>query len=174
MTAVVGLDLSLTATGVATTAGEVVISSKLKGMARIAAIDGRIWEHVGGVAPMMDVDLVVIEGYSFGSRNSQAHALGELGGVVRMALHTLAVPYIDVPPSTLKVFATGKGNAGKDEVLAAAIRRLGFGGHDNNAADALWLRALGHHVLGDPLLELPASHTRALDKVRPLLEGTAA
>ena len=46
-------------------------------------------------------------------------------------------------PATLKRFATGKGNATKDATLAAAIRRFGFEGDDNNAADAWLLRAMG-------------------------------
>jgi len=165
---VVGLDLSLTATGIAGPWGENVLSTKHRGMARLDYLATSISDQLDVAFPV--VDLVVIEGYSFGSRNSQAHALGELGGVVRHRLWSYGYRYIDVPPSTLKVFATGKGNAGKDEVLASAIRRLGFTGHDNNQADALWLRELGHHLLGDPLFGLPTTHTRALDKVRPLLE----
>jgi Holliday junction resolvasome RuvABC endonuclease subunit len=96
--------------------------------------------------------------------------------VIRLALHEAGIPFAVVQPSTLKRLATGKGNAGKDEVLAAAIRRLGFDGHDNNEADALWLLAAGHVWYGAPgAPQLPASHREALAKVQwPDLIAAAA
>ncbi|HZP21427.1 MAG TPA: hypothetical protein VFB16_14625 [Bauldia sp.] len=48
------------------------------------------------------------------------------------------IPYEGVPVGTIKRFATGKGNASKDEVIAA-VRRLGFSPADHNEADALAL-----------------------------------
>jgi hypothetical protein len=48
------------------------------------------------------------------------------------------VPYEGVPVGTIKRSATGKGNAGKEEVIAA-VRRLGFAPADHNEADALAL-----------------------------------
>lgn len=174
---VVGLDLSLTATGIATEAGTEVLATKLKACARLAwlrdAVRARCTTSLGLVAT---ADLVVIEGYSFASRNSRAHAAGELGGVIRLALHEAGVPFVEVPPSTLKKYATGHGNAGKGEVLAAAIRRLGYEGHDDNEADALWLRQMGidHYGLTLPSAPMPESHRVALDKVDwPELEVAA-
>jgi Holliday junction resolvasome RuvABC endonuclease subunit len=49
-----------------------------------------------------------------------------------------AVPYLGVSVATIKRHATGKGNASKDEVIAA-IRKLGFKPGDDNEADALAL-----------------------------------
>ena len=48
------------------------------------------------------------------------------------------VPYEGVPVATIKKFATGKGNAGKEEVIAA-VRRIGHAPADDNEADALAL-----------------------------------
>lgn len=42
-------------------------------------------------------------------------------------------------PSEIKKFATGKGNAGKPEVMKAARERFGFTDGDDNEADALCL-----------------------------------
>jgi len=67
----------------------------------------------------------------------------------------------------LKVFATGKGNAGKADVLVSAVRRLGYDGADHNQADALWLRAIGMHLLGEPIVDLPKEHLRSLAKLSP-------
>lgn len=48
------------------------------------------------------------------------------------------VPYLGVPVATIKRHATGKGNASKDEVIAA-MRKRGFQPGDDNEADALAL-----------------------------------
>ena len=47
-----------------------------------------------------------------------------------------AIPYEGVPVGTIKSFATGRGNAGKHEVIAA-MRALGHPVTDDNEADAL-------------------------------------
>lgn len=46
------------------------------------------------------------------------------------------VPYQGVPVATIKKHATGKGNAGKDEMVATA-RSRGHQPGDDNEADAL-------------------------------------
>ena len=137
MTRVLGLDLGLMATGYAYSdevAG--VIRSRARGPRRLAEIRDAILDWV------YETDIVVLEGYSYASQN-KAHQVGELGGVIRLSLYTARVPYVEVPPAVLKKFTTGKGNADKDAVFAAAIRRFGFEGDDNNAADAWILRAMG-------------------------------
>ena len=48
------------------------------------------------------------------------------------------MPYQGVPVGTIKRFASGKGNAGKDAVIAA-MRARGFAPSDDNEADALAL-----------------------------------
>lgn len=161
---VLGLDLSLTATGYAVPGLQGVIKppgSARKGMARL----DHIRSVVIGLIDNYGIGLVMVEGYSFASRQSHAHALGELGGLIRWSLWKCGVGYVDVSPSTLKMFATGKGNAPKNAVLAEAINRLGYEGHDDNEADALWLQELGVMLLGDTGLDLPKTHLRALEKV---------
>jgi Holliday junction resolvasome RuvABC endonuclease subunit len=125
-----------------------------------------------------DADVVVLEGYGFAAgRGPAPHQMGELGGVVRVALFEAQTPVVVVPPATLKKLATGKGNAPKEAVLVAAVRRLGYGGSDHNEADALWLLAaalVAFELPGAP--ELPKTHVEALAKtVWPALalEATA-
>lgn len=160
-----GLDLSLTATGVALPDGTTRLVKPPvccnRGMRRLRWIR----EKILGMVYANQVTHVAVEAYSFGSRNSHAHALGELGGVVRLALAEAGIPYIDVPPSSLKKYATGKGNATKELVLVHAVRRLGYPGSDNNEADALWLRAAGLDFLEAPVVEQPQDSRKALDKV---------
>jgi crossover junction endodeoxyribonuclease RuvC len=132
---IVGIDLSLCATGWATSAGAAgVLEPKgLRGMARVTWILDRIdtlTEHA---------DLTVIEGYAFGAKGSAVFDIAELGGVVRFHLYDHKRAYCDVPPSCLKKFATGKGNAKKEDVLVAAVKQLGYEGSNHNVSDALFL-----------------------------------
>lgn len=135
---IVGLDLSLSATGVACAeCCEVMKPNADHGPARLNEIlTGLTVRH-----RVVDADVVVLEGYSYAAAN-QAHQMGELGGVVRHHLWRLGVPYVTVAPTRLKKFATGKGNVGKDAMVAAAVR-LGCPAEDNNAVDAWFLRQIG-------------------------------
>jgi len=150
---ITALDLSLTAAGWATTHAIVtdatsgVLSPPKgldRGMARLRWMRSKVIDIVAAS------NLVVIEGYAFGVQGQQGHiSLGELGGVVRLAIADRGIPYVEIPPSCVKLFATGKGNAPKDEVLAAAIRKLEYAGHDHNEADALWLLEMAHTRYSD-------------------------
>lgn len=172
---IVALDPSLTATGVCDSQAPnnpyTIEPNQLRGMARLRWIQKRVIAAVG-TAPAIGpqdrrADLVVIEGYSHASRH-QAHALGELGGVIRLTLYMLGVPYVDVAPKVRAKLATGKGNASKDDVFAAAFTRLGYRGSSKDEADARWLLevALQHYRLPGRA-ELPQAHLAPLAKSRP-------
>jgi crossover junction endodeoxyribonuclease RuvC len=135
---IVGVDLSLTATGIACECGTWVVKTPLRGPARLHAIASVVFEHAAETGRAV----VVMEGYAF-ARPNQAHQLGELGGVVKTELWKGGIEAVSVPPKLLKKFATNSGNAAKDEMLAAAIRRFDFGGSENNEADAYLLRVMG-------------------------------
>jgi crossover junction endodeoxyribonuclease RuvC len=133
---ILALDLSLTHTGWASDvaglpAAGSIRTAQLRGVERLDLIVREVQALARGTG------LVALEGYSYASPN-QAHQMGELGGPVRLLLYRLGIPMVVVQPSGLKKFATGKGNANKDQMLAAAIRRYAFAGTDNNEADA-WL-----------------------------------
>lgn len=142
MTAIVGLDLSLTATGISCADHTDTIRppKDYRGVDRLEWLRSEIVGHLTA-----GNGLVVLEGYSYASAN-QAHQVGELGGVVRLTLRRLDIPWVVIPPSSLKKFATGKGGAAKDAMVAAAAR-LGCPADDNNAVDAWWLRQLGLYAL---------------------------
>lgn len=154
-----GIDLSLTATGLAyPSGGRTVVRPTTTGTARLTKIRAAV------VAATVGADLVVLEGPAFG-RAQQMHALGQLAGVVYCALDEPGrPPWMLVPPASLKRYATGRGNASKAEVLAEAIRRLSCSGHDDNEADAMWLRSLRSRparLPGGPRPRSPPSRTRA-------------
>ena len=67
-----------------------------------------------------------------------AHAYGGFLATLTAWCEHHQIPYQGVPVGTIKKFATGKGNASKDEMLDAA-RALGHSPADDNEADALAL-----------------------------------
>ena len=67
-----------------------------------------------------------------------AHVYGGLMATLTAWCEHHNIPYQGVPVGTIKKHATGKGNAGKDDVIAA-IRARGHSVTDDNEADALAL-----------------------------------
>ena len=65
-----------------------------------------------------------------------AHVYGGLLATLTAWCEHHQIPYQGVPVGTIKRPATGKGNASKDEMIAA-MRALGHGVTDDNEADAL-------------------------------------
>jgi Holliday junction resolvasome, endonuclease subunit len=147
MSSVIAFDLSLTCTGWAT-ADRYGVLEPPKQADR--GTDRLRWIRHAVLALVPTCALVVLEGYSFASRGRAIISLGELGGVIRCALADAGHQWVDVPPTCRAMFATGKGNAAKAQVLAEAVRTLGYTGHSYDEADALWLYRIGAaHIAGD-------------------------
>lgn len=159
---VLGLDLSITATGVALTDGKGVDTWKMPA----AWGDRRLFEiaHKVGIEHSVDhVELAVIEDLPTHARS--AGITGQVHGAVKAKLIGLHVPYALVTPATLKKFATGKGNAGKPDMAVALYKRTGTELADDNQTDAVWLRLAGLAAYGILPFDLPAGQLAALDKV---------
>jgi Holliday junction resolvasome RuvABC endonuclease subunit len=60
-----------------------------------------------------------IEGYAYGAASNSSYQYGELGGLARMALTREAVKLRVHDPLSVKMFATGKGNAPKERLVEA-------------------------------------------------------
>lgn len=175
---VAGIDLSLTSTGVALVYNDAEIkthrikSTGKKG-ATVASTSRRL-ELIGcevvkfataGYCLPGAVDLAVIEAPSYGSTHGSQHERGGLWWQVVRLLLDLGIPVATVAPQGRAKYATGKGNSGKDDVLAAAIKRypqaeiIG-----NDVADAVILAAMGQRWLGRPIEgSLPAPNLLAMD-----------
>ena len=65
-----------------------------------------------------------------------AHGYGGLMATLTAWAELRGVPYQGVPVGTIKIHATGKGNAPKEAMIAAA-RNRGFNPTDDNEADAI-------------------------------------
>lgn len=71
-----------------------------------------------------------------------AHVHGELRGVLRMVLEENRIPHRSYAIGEIKRHATGKGNAGKDDMISAASARWGVSFETDDEADAIWISDL--------------------------------
>ena len=156
---VIGLDLSMTATGIATgDGGTFTVRTKAVGDARLVVIANAVI----GVA--QECDLAVIE--DLPTHAKSAGITGMVHGAVRAALIVARVPYALITPASVKKFATGKGNAGKPDMAVAAFKRASMEFRDDNECDAWWLRAMALEQYRQPLMEMPVLNRSALAGVK--------
>lgn len=170
MTAVLGLDLSLSSTGVAkpdATTEVITTGDDWPLEDREGELELRLIELLAGVDWVGCEEMIPNARYA-GPKSGVAHgafcsAYNQTGGRAHL---------VRFPPSCVKKLATGNGNASKDAVLVEAVKRLGYDGHSTDEADAIWCRAavqvhLGELVrldTGEPV-ELPQKHLDALKSI---------
>lgn len=145
MTKVMGIDIS-SVTGLAIVNGdktvhhaEVVTFKKLTGCERINAIAGRVMDCYANYEP----NLVVIEDYAVSRFGGSAIVSISIGSVIRFLLWQNQIPYLEVSPTALKKFVTGKGNAKKDQMILEVFKRYGYTSATNDIADAVGLGMFG-------------------------------
>jgi crossover junction endodeoxyribonuclease RuvC len=164
---VIGLDLSLTSTGFATPDGACRITSKGSRGDSITQRHERLNRLLLRIMELAhEADLVVIEQPAYSRTQGSQHDRSGLWWLVVDALLYRSVTVVEVAPTARARYATGRGNASKDEVLAAVVRRypdVAINGNDE--ADAYVLMAMGLDHLGCPVVEVPKAHRAALDKV---------
>lgn len=85
-----------------------------------------------------DINAVYFEEVRRHASTDAAHVYGGLMATLTAWCESRNIPYEGVPVGTIKKHATGKGNAGKDDILAA-MQALGHPVSDDNEADALAL-----------------------------------
>lgn len=168
-----GLDLSLTSTGLArlvvTDTGEHVLETtgvlSTGHRGDTVADRARRLEDIKAsiVHDCLGVDLVVIEGPAFSRSNSGTWDRAGLWWLVVAWLQDV-VPVAVVGPSTLKKYATGKGNATKPDMRMALYQRYGDDISSDDQVDAAWLALAGAQWLQRPVVAMPAANVSALDK----------
>jgi len=168
---IVGLDLSLSATGVAlldtergTLRTTTIATGTRKGHDRMNFIIGTMRQLTAGV------EVAAIEGPSYGSKSQSQRGHHERAGLWWITAHMLwvnKIEYAVIPPSNRAMYATGNGLAKKELVLRDVRDRYGNLCHaaNDNEADALILSVMLAHKFGRPLVELPPTHTRGLAAV---------
>ncbi len=154
---ILGLDLSLTSTGYVLLEEDQVIwfgsvgGGTLRGEARLAVFDAWIRAATAerfqplsdrsvGMAP---IDVVAIEGYSYGSPqgHTQAFSLGELGGIVKLAIHQAGIPLHIIPSGMWKKALCGNGSLNKTKATLELFKRYGVEFNKQDTVDA-WAVAM--------------------------------
>lgn len=163
MSAVIGIDLSLVRTGMASWCdGQMTTHSVGHGTVaaktyrdRNRRIISQLTAVVNAIhpprltTPPTGIDLAVIEGpILHGKMLPSYFDRAQLWGGVYSQLAAWKIPVAVVDPMTLKMFATGKGNADKAMMLHEARKswpRIA----NADEADSAWLAAMGLAQLGD-------------------------
>lgn len=134
----VGIDQSYSGFGI-TTINEsgyytTVYKSEYRGIQRLDDIRRHLTAAIGNC----EVIDIAIEGYAFGSQ--MANMLGELGGMVKLALYDMGKYPLIVPPTVLKKYVAGKGQGvSKSQMLLNVYKHWGVEFNDDNAADSFAL-----------------------------------
>lgn len=160
----IGIDQSLT--GFAFSAFDVdntdnyyvqVYKSPFSGVQRLADIDSFLFDQMTSLSGKTIVD-IAMEGTVLASQS--ALVLGELSATVKLFFYNyfagisnvfpeppakLRTP-LQIPPMTLKKFASGKGTSKKQEMLLQIYKRYGVEFNDDNAADAYALARVASGV----------------------------
>ena len=134
MTNILAVDASLTSTGICMSdmlPFRLIPPKGVMGMPRLRWFKGEIHR----LLQLHDIDLMIIEGYAFGAKG-RVFTIGELGGVVKLVAWELGIDIMVTPPSTLKKFTTGLGNANKEAMLKAVHDNWGYLTFQNDEADA--------------------------------------
>lgn len=165
---IVGLDLSLTATGyyVFDTPpkmdGGLLETGKLDGLARMDSILSQVDSLVDPLT------LAVIEDFSFASKGRAVFQIGGLGFLVRHRLWKQGIRTLFVAPTLVKKFVTGAGNSEKSMMLKEVYKRWGADFQDDNVADAYALARIGRAYLGWEDKPLTSFQKEVLDKLRSM------
>lgn len=175
----IGLDLSLTASGVVvvdisshSVLSQNVITSKPSDGTTVGEIVrlNKIVDEVIGTIVLFSPEIVVIEGLAFMAKNTTALVqLSALNYFVRRELVSRGIPFLIVAPPTLKKFLTGHGNAQKDQIMLETYKRYGESFLDNNLCDAYGLARCGVLLVGGDT-DAPGWQK---DAVSPLLKQLA-
>jgi Holliday junction resolvasome RuvABC endonuclease subunit len=162
---IMGLDLSITATGVAfPDDSTALIKPRGKGYGRLLHIEERLSAALSIGRP----DLAVIEDIRAGLKGDAAKVVPMVHAVAVLVLGRAGVPFALVNASTLKLYATGHGGADKESMALAALTRAGRkfpGDAGGDQCDAWWLRAAGHAAYGEPVVRVPLHNLDALRAV---------
>ena len=153
MNRVMGIDLSLVETGLCLLDGgdlvwKMLVKSQpdqsVKEIERIQKIARTVTGYIDTYKP----DLIVIEGLSYGSKNTTSLCqLAKLNFSIEIYCHQMGHHYLIIAPTHLKKFVTGKGNAKKEVMLMKILKRYGLEFENNNLADAYALCRLGEDYL---------------------------
>jgi Holliday junction resolvasome RuvABC endonuclease subunit len=148
---IVGLDTSTyvgmaRSNGVDDFVGKLIHFDGMDGWLRVQSIAQAVGQTLDNWKP----NRAVIENYAVGMKTSPNTIILQvsIGTVVRAALYNRGIPWLEVRPSTLKKWTTGKGDAKKPDMALAAKEKWGFNSPSDDVVDGFALAQMGHYLLG--------------------------
>lgn len=144
----VGIDPSLSGLGLIAVddRGEIVYRRRLTSKPMGRVVRDRINRYLNAAKSVIDALLEVekmgpiacmwIEAYAFNAQSNR-YDLGEFGGILRWCILAKWPTMLEeISNNHVKKFATGKGNAVKEEVIAAVAKKWGYRFENSDEADA--------------------------------------
>jgi len=143
---VMGIDPSLNATGIVIIDfseksdkvfdikynGLISANAKMGDVGRLIYIKNEITKFIEDY----NIDHVAMEGLSFGARGRAMLQLAGLNYILQILFEQMGIKYQIIPPTAMKKFVVGKGNAPKDQVMLKAFKKWKVDFNDNNICDA--------------------------------------
>lgn len=168
---VVGIDLSLNSTGLfvgtrdlMSIEGVSVLLATPEGLVGQRRLDFVV-DGVLGALEGLDVAVVCFEDAAFASPH-RAHAKGELHGVVKREVWLRGYWCCGVPPASLKVFATGRGNGDKGDMKIGVFKRWKFEHPSADIVDAFGCSKMGAALIRPRGKVVTQAQLGSLAKVR--------
>jgi Holliday junction resolvasome RuvABC endonuclease subunit len=127
---------------------------------RLLHIGSMIIEMLDRIAP----DFVVIE-YPFNIKGN-ARVIAELIGVIRFHCLRMCYPYLFLPQTRVKKYATGKGNCEKSDIRMQAYKELGLDLSEDKA-DSLFIAHFGMGYMYPETI----SHKHRLESIEAVKNG---
>ena len=157
MSFVIGIDPSMTSTGIVVVDKEGFVASTtvvskntgnyvLQRMNRIHFLVRKIRDYCEGFPP----EHICIEDYSYSSISSNLTQMAEFGGILRYVL-TRVWQVTEIAPTNLKKHTTGKGmwkGGGKTPMIVALTKRHGVELANDDLYDAFGLALMARQIVG--------------------------
>ena len=145
----IGLDLSLTGTGVCIIKDDVVKTLTIKtkpdqfnnDLDRIIYITNEISKLIPD-----NTDMICIEDFFTGPNKGAAVKIAMLGTAVRLMIYNRKLPFFIVAPTSLKKFILGKGVGQKNLIICAVFKKYNLTVANDNEADGACLAFLSRQI----------------------------
>jgi Holliday junction resolvasome RuvABC endonuclease subunit len=167
----VGLDLSLTGTGVCVRGDELKVET-IKTVPKNFDNDLDrmlfIVKSIMGKIPS-NVKLICVEDFFTPAKSFQigaAISLAMLGALVRAEMYKAGLPFVVISPNQLKKYVTGKGSGQKSLILRETYKRWNVDAKDDNQADAVVLSYIAEGLIEGVKEDTPKFQEEVIRTVR--------
>lgn len=168
---IVGIDLSLSSTGICISCGDTKETFAIP----TQPTDGMFGRYHITLTSIMDAvnqdttevqTVVILEDYAYGfntyRKSSSILQLAEIAGIIKYNLYFSRTPTYLVSPTMLKKWVTGKGTSKKDEMRLHLFKKYNVEFKTTDEGDAYGLADFGRHLLGIGDRELNAMEKETL------------